>query len=445
MTERPGARRPKERRAARERPVPIGAVAAERKQRRALSHVGGAVEMYGDDANASGLLASALAVEPDEESTRTHVHGFHSYPARLHPTTATRLIAAFSGQDGSVLDPFCGSGTVLVEARLLGRRGFGVDANPLAIELTWLKTSRFGDAERDRLLQGAERVAAAAEDRRQRRAGATRRYGPEDQALFEPHILLELDGLAQAIGDVADPDSRRALRLVLSSLLTKVSRRHGDASSRSGQRRLPSGYAIRFFEDRTAELAERLRQFAERLPESSRSPELHAGDARRLAGIADRTVDLVVTSPPYPGVYDYLEHHVDRLRWLGIDAKPFAGREIGSRRQLGNKPFARALGDWESDLGRCLEALGRVLRPSGLAALVLADSVLSGRAVRAGELIRRVAPRAGFALVAGASQERPYFHAPTARAFSEAPRREHLLLLRPVNQASNPRRRRIVR
>jgi tRNA G10 N-methylase Trm11 len=95
--------------------------------RRSLTHVGGRVRFWGDEALQSSL-AAALDVEPDEDSTRRHVHGFHSYPARLHPDTARALIEAYSASGDTVLDPFCGSGTVLVEARLLGRAAVGEEA-----------------------------------------------------------------------------------------------------------------------------------------------------------------------------------------------------------------------------------------------------------------------------------------------------------------------------
>ncbi|MEM3661053.1 MAG: DNA methyltransferase [Thermoproteota archaeon] len=46
-------------------------------------------------------------------------HGLHEYPARMIPQIAQRLINRYSPEGGKILDPFCGSGTVLVEARTL--------------------------------------------------------------------------------------------------------------------------------------------------------------------------------------------------------------------------------------------------------------------------------------------------------------------------------------
>src|SRR3989304_6270267 len=70
-------------------------------------------------------------------------HGFHASPARMHPLTARRALVALGVKPGAtVLDPFCGSGTVLVEAFRAGARAIGVDASPLAVEIAFARTWR---------------------------------------------------------------------------------------------------------------------------------------------------------------------------------------------------------------------------------------------------------------------------------------------------------------
>ena len=178
-----------------------------------------------------------------------HVHGFHSYPARLHPETARRLVEGFSPQGGRVLDPFCGSGTVLVEARMLGRHAFGIDANPLAVELATLKSrGSTPEFEAKSCLTAAAAVAVHANERRLAKLGPTRKYGAADREVYDPHVLLELDGLRDGIAKIKAADVRRALLLVLSAALTKVSKRQGDTAPRTAPKRLAGGFTIRFFE-----------------------------------------------------------------------------------------------------------------------------------------------------------------------------------------------------
>jgi SAM-dependent methyltransferase len=403
------------------------------KKREALSNVGGPVRLEGSNAELGRVLQLALAVTSAREDVLAHVHGFHSYPAKLHPVTARELIAGLSRPGALVLDPFCGSGTVLVEARLLGRPALGVDANPLAIELANLKagvSAGFNAQDAAALAAAAAAVSEHAETRRLAKAGPTHRYGPKDRDAFDTHVLLELDGLRNGIDELELGDAhRRALLLVLSSLLTKVSRKAGDTSEEHVPRRLAGGYVIRLFEKKARELGERLAAFAAILPPRAPEPRAGVGDARHLDAVKASSVDLVVSSPPYAGVYDYHEHHVTRLRWLGLDDRTFELREVGSRRKLSPLPFARALGAWERELSAFLAELARVLAPRGLAALVIADSVLGERPVWAKDLIDRLAPRVGLVRVASASQERPHFHRGSARAFEDRAREEHVIVL----------------
>jgi DNA modification methylase len=154
------------------------------------------------------------------------------------------------------------------------------------------------------------------------------------------------------------------------------------------------------------------------------------GDARDLSKITPESLDLIVSSPPYPGVYDYFDHHELRLRWLGMDQTAFEESEIGARRRLSGIGFQAAVETWENEFGACLEAFREALAPQGSIALVIADSVLGGRALYADEAIRDLAIAHGLALACLGSQERPYFHEPTRAAFRQSPRREHVLVLR---------------
>ncbi len=404
--------------------------------RRSLTNVGGPTELAGDEADAA-LLGRALAAAEDPDAGRAHVHGFHSYPARLHPAIARALVEALSPLGGAVLDPFCGSGTVLVEARLAGRRALGVDANPLGARLSELKAAGRPAERGEALLARAAEVAAVASARRRARAGASRPYPPDEFAAFAPHVLLELDGLRVGLESLGDADERGDLELVLSSLLTKLGRRAGDSSDAPVEKRLAAGYPTRLFVKKTEELVERLAAYRAALPPGAPPPSVREGDARWVGPENLPPITLALTSPPYPGTYDYLHHHALRLRWLGLDAEGFDRREIGARRRLNELPYDEAVAAWEGDLGAVLAPLGRALAPGGSVVLVMADSALAGRAFDSARSVRRVAERAALRLTARASQRRPHFHAPTSRAFGVGPpRREHALLLRPAALAA---------
>ncbi len=68
-------------------------------------------------------------------------HGFHRYVGRFPPHLVRSLLNHFAMQPGqTVCDPFLGSGTTLVEARLLGINGYGLDVCPLSTMISRAKT-----------------------------------------------------------------------------------------------------------------------------------------------------------------------------------------------------------------------------------------------------------------------------------------------------------------
>lgn len=415
------------------------------KFRRSLSHVGGPTGTWGDKVIAA-QLALALDVAPAprprqrgaeptareaDDADRSHIHGFHTYPARMHPATARRLVRTVSAPGTTVLDPFCGSGTVLVEAMLAGRRAVGTDLNPLAVCLARLKTTRFDAAARRAIVALARSIALFADARRERRAGATHRYSREDVTLFAPHVLLELDSLAAGIAELASGDRaiREALELVLSSVLVKVSLASSDTSARREPRRTAAGFPSRLFERKADELARRLGEFARSVPDGVPDAVVAEDDAGRLKTVAASSVDAIVTSPPYAATYDYLAQHALRLRWLGLDSRALAADEMGARRNYARLDAPAAARTWRAEIDRALRSMRRVCRPGGRVAFLIGDSAVGSQALRADEVIASIAPEAGFTLLARASQARPHFHGPSAAAFRQHPRNEHAIAL----------------
>ena len=411
------------------------------KRRRSLTNVGGDVDRGGDE-RASELLAHAVDVAPTAEADapdRAHVHGFHAYPARAHPVTARRLVDAFAPAKGLVLDPFCGSGTILIEAMLAGRNAVGTDLNPLAVMLARAKTHPRKLESMTALVAAAQEVAAFADARRKAKLGATRRLPQEDVSIFTPHVLLEMDGLRAGI-EKAPPEARPDLQLVFSSILVKLSAKRGDTSDEPLEKRVSAGYPARLFVRKTEELVQRFAAFAELLPKPFPRSRVLLDDAGRLGKLDESSVDAVITSPPYVATYDYLAHHELRMRWLDLDIRRLAKDEIGARRNYERISPDDARASWERELAKFFTALARVTKEGAPVVLLIADSATPRgprgeppRALRADVIVADTAAHVGsFEPIARASQARPHFHGPTVSAFIDEPRAEHALLLRRI-------------
>jgi hypothetical protein len=408
--------------APREKPTAHRPLIQRKGVKRALVNVGGAVETAGDPALAARLV-DALTLRPGERDA-TLTHPFHAYPARLHPEVARALVAALAPARGqTVLDPFCGSGTVLVEALAAGHRALGRDLSPLAVELATVKTAVLaGDARRaivEATRSAAERARGLCE------TGMKLPVPPGEARWFAPHTLREVAALAEALRR-APAAVRPALRMLLSSVLVKVSLQASDSDTRIVRKRVAPGEAIHFFAYKSRELDRCLAALAEALPPGARA-DVRVDDATALATVPAGAVDAIVTSPPYANTYDYAAHHARRYAWLGLDAAGMLAGEIGAARWF-EVPEAGAL-RFRRELGAMCAAFARVLAPGARAAVVIADGAAGAEALRADKMLREAAAGAGLAVVARASQDRKVFDTDSVRAFSKRPKREHVIVL----------------
>lgn len=81
-----------------------------------------------------------------------YTHTFYRYPARFSPEFARAAIKFFSDKDDTILDPFMGGGTTLVEALVQGRNAIGTDINSLAHFVSTVKTTMLSAHDFDRII-----------------------------------------------------------------------------------------------------------------------------------------------------------------------------------------------------------------------------------------------------------------------------------------------------
>ena len=75
-------------------------------------------------------------------NTKEYTHCYHNYPAMMIPQIASRLITEYAKNAKTLFDPYCGTGTSLVEANVNGINAYGTDLNPMARLIAKTKTSK---------------------------------------------------------------------------------------------------------------------------------------------------------------------------------------------------------------------------------------------------------------------------------------------------------------
>lgn len=271
------------------------------------------------------------------QATRYSVHGLHEYKGKFNPQVAKAVLNIFGvGPGTKVLDPFCGSGTTLVECAHLGAVGIGTDLNPLAVfvanaKLRCLATPAStlqGDLVR--LGKQIKRITAP------RLALAQTERDQYLRAWFQDEQLARIEAVRKAVLS-ACPDRSEIFLALASNLLRDYSEQDpNDLRIRRRSSPLPETP----FQDAVLAACEK---FIDRLEATQRVLELQnvtgqalLGDVRDLSGApVDGPFDAAITSPPYATALPYIDTQRLSLVWLGLckpeGIGPLEGLLIGSR------------------------------------------------------------------------------------------------------------------
>ncbi|MBM75132.1 MAG: hypothetical protein CMK59_07010 [Proteobacteria bacterium] len=342
------------------------------------------VRTHGDPKH-SAVLAKALACSGHVDRA---THSFHTYPAAMHPDMAKIIIEHFPG---AVHDPFSGGGTVLVEAICAGRTASGSDLSPVAQMVTRARCSPPSLA--TPLRSAARKIAAQAQLR------IDMEIEEDLVQWYEPHVAQELARIRAAIPEYSE-DVQPLLWAVFSSIVIKCSYRKSDTSNQRVTYHRPPGTTAVLFHKRARELGRML----ETMPQD-RSFSFNLDDAR-LSG-PPHPVDIILTSPPYPGVYDYLPLQQLRHIWMNLAPAQALCREIGSRRSFRSKGRSSALGEWLKDTELWIKKQAESLNPNGVMLIVVGDGLVGGKLVDALYPTTQAMESSGLNIVARASADRP--------------------------------------
>lgn len=341
--------------------------------------------------------------EYTDADTQYHVHGLHMYPARMIPQIANRLIRENSSKGQTVLDPFCGSGSVLVEALSLGRNAIGVDINHLAIMIARAKTTPIHPNDLapiiDEVLEDVQQKILL---NRESKYKSDIFYFKNINHWFKKDVINDLSIIKECI-DKIRTHSRSIyslLRVCFSATVLKTSNiAFADnpyfARAKTGealQKHSPNVFET--FEQRMRDYLDRTKEFHHIRPKDV-SSEILQHDSRNMP-LEDESVDLIVTSPPYgeeTHTMAYSRFTKLSLRWLGFtpgDINKQAMISLGGTitvfretsptldllyKELAKKDVRRAkeVFSFFWDYKKCIDEIYRVLRRNRLACIVIGD------------------------------------------------------------------------
>ncbi|MDE1333935.1 DNA methyltransferase [Vibrio aestuarianus] len=373
--------------------------------------------------NEEKLLALGEEWNFHDAKTNEYLHGLHPYPAKFIPQIPRLAINKYTQEGDTVYDPFCGSGTTLVEASALKRRSVGTDNNSVAVLVSKVKTEIYtSDDVNDlrRFLQSFEAMLPSAKLRRD--------LVTEDKNFYYWFSTETIDHLSKIKGLILEVDEnlRELLLSVFSSIIVKVSYQDSDTRYARKDKVITSDEVTRSFIGKVKKV---IKEIDSSLGYCQLDSKVYQADSRNVSMIDGESVDLIVTSPPYLNAYDYHKYHRQRLHWLDADIKKVRTTEIGSHDQFTKKNAVAQ--PYFDDMAMCFSEWHRVLRFGGKCVIVIGDAIVSKSPVYVADTFCDILTRQGFSIVERSIRRLK----PTNRSFNVKNSRmdsEHVLVLEKV-------------
>jgi len=316
------------------------------------------------------IIENGFALQPSaRKDPKYFTHGLHPYKGKFYPQLAKGLMNLCALPPGaSVFDPFCGSGTTLLEGYLNGYRTFGCDMNPVAAKIAKAKIGIL-DVNPDIVREVVGTLVSQIEDAPTKPADSREQFDSkcldEISNWFPTPVIAKLNWLLAAIRSVSGRVIRDFLEVILSSIIREVSQQDPtDLRIRRRKEAIQDADVFQLYLDALDAQYTRVEKFwtvRGYSPNRFHPCSVVEGDSRNedtlnILGLAKDKVDLILTSPPYATALPYID--TDRLSLLvlfGMDSsarRPIEQHLVGSREiiEKDRQQFEQAINNGKNGL-----------------------------------------------------------------------------------------------
>ena len=235
-----------------------------------------------------------------KEDTKYMTHGLHSYPARMIPQVARKLILRYSEEGNTVWDPFCGSGSALVESMLTNRHSIGTDLNPFAVFLSKVKTTPLDFEFIRKHNEKLNRKIVLIREKSHGKLEIPEMHNVD--LWYKEYVQADLAVIKKSISSIKENDVKDFFRLCLAHTARDVSNLKKSEfkivrmKEEERDKFNPDVYDV--FRANVQRCIPLMSSFKKALPEDFKPSRVIYADNREVP-IDDKSVDLIVTSPPY--------------------------------------------------------------------------------------------------------------------------------------------------
>lgn len=296
-----------------------------------------------------------------------YTHGIHPYHAKFIPSVPREFIKKYTKENDSVLDPFCGSGTTLLECMLLNRYSCGVDISYLAYLISKAKTELIVIKKLnnyyDFLLQNLE---------------TNKKYKTisfENKGIWYTKKTLKiLDGLYDGINRIKNEKYRIIFEVLFSSILKTVCNKrdvwnNGYVADNILPNKEYNGDALKVFKLKYKQLLDSYEELNEKNIKRKYIPKIK--NCRIQDFKSSIKFDAVVTSPPYPFAVDFVRYYRLSYYWLGKDIDEFTKYETGARNK---RKYKTAVDDFYEEMENIYKHIFSLVKVNGYFCMTVADT-----------------------------------------------------------------------
>ncbi len=352
------------------------------------------------------------------------VDRIHPYPAKYPVDLAMKYIEKYTKPGDLVYDPFLGSGTTLLAAGVLGRKGIGTDINHIAILISQFKTLHLTKSD----FKALENFITDFESTYSSDVlSVVPVYYKSIDHWFCKDSIAVLSLIKEKIG-LLSSNQQTFCKTIMSTIINTVSNQESDTRYAAIEKpQLSIDYVANTFIKKFKTSLDLFKSFSE-IPRNENNTALLLDSKLCGSVIKPNSVNLILTSPPYVNTYDYYLYHKHRMNWLDYDVQYSMNTEIGSRREYSSlkKPQTK----FNDDLFEILTECNLVLNKEGTVVIVIGDGKVSGELYDAKENMIEIATEIGWELVDYSFTNLD----DTSRAFQQSYRtkgkKEHILTFR---------------
>lgn len=342
--------------------------------------------------NESEILGLLERVDWDFYGSSTllsSVHSLHWYPGNILPQIPNYLINLLSSKGDLVFDPFCGSGTIGIEAILLGRHTWQSDICKAGILVA---RGKLGACFGQKISVALEKIYNSFLYESNCYSEKNGQNGEGSDIELKYWLGENTHGQLRYIWSIIESQEIESVRDVLKLIFTdtlfacsstsssktssgKVRRHHWGWVADNVRPKKPINHnAIGIFKQKLTVAIRIIRSLKindEIKMDSQRDLNALLVEDARHSSISSNSVDLVVTSPPFLGMTDYTLANRMTYLWMGWAIKDDFEIEIGTRRKRTKK---NAEEEYLVDIGKAWQEIYRALKPGCFCAVIIGAS-----------------------------------------------------------------------